>query len=938
MKGYSLNQISDLKIFIPVPAQDWEIIDLPISNTLHLWLRNESYITLKNLNGKKYSEVFDNPYTTSRCVKELFQILTSLTTLDGFRTLEFQVSAAKQKRTANNNLHPISCNKKVVSESPVEICHINTDGKNSIFSENQNGYVNLFDQAASIPAEFKDIFALLEIDESSDFLQLKSEEAVPKPWETEDRMLFIPTEHHDITWSDLDVSIRLGNVLRRLNVHKLGDLHQKNILEIKNIKNCGQKTVDELLEIIEKLSGGIENIAVAKNSIINRENEKFTVPEIIADFSIDEIKLSVRLKNILTELNVISLGDLVNFSIREIKNTENCGKKTVYELIELKDKLQDDDWAQEFVEEIRTRPIDEKSKIVVSTEVKDISPDCLALSNRLAKILKNLEIYTLGVLENFSIREINKTKNFGRKTREELKQLVTRIQQAEKPEDLIETKIEELPSELDLNGLLAFTNKFVGELPEREREIFISRFGGGADEKIPTLEELGENFSVTRERVRQIESKNIKLLQNRLNGISENALEKIKLASESAICPLNIRFLTYLTDNDYDLFIYPPNFYLYLIKKLAPEITVFLENQDLPNIVGNTAKLSKKIKSLLDEEVHFLMLAEVFERLHGCQNIADLTLNDFFEAIQGKNFIIENGDTPDVLLISTDKDKLTMTEMAWQILNNSDIPLLPEKIIEEAKALFGANTETPSKHSLANLPSYDCRFYLLDKRTIGLRQHFRLPEEKWAEVLNDFQQVLIDNQKPISTTDVVKNNLFEWTHETTPAELTEILREDSRFKDLGRFLFALTEWEIKEREPIKELVIRVLQETDEALIATEIGKRIQKYRSVSVTSMPTVLRNLAEIRSFEFGYYGLKTKGDYHAFFASDRKFLKRLVKTYSPIKFGDLCEKLGIDDNKKLVESMWHILRAIPEMRIEPAHLSPETIIKFSFWRLKPR
>jgi hypothetical protein len=385
---------------------------------------------------------------------------------------------------------------------------------------------------------------------------------------------------------------------------------------------------------------------------------------------------------------------------------------------------------------------------------------------------------------------------------------------------------------------------------------------------------------------------------------------------------------------------------LHLLKKLSPEIFIAAGSQTPVQSAGDISDMSRKIKFLLDEEVHFLPLAEVFERLLAYHAFSEFTINDFFEAIRDKNFNIEYGDTPDVLLIATDKNKLTMTEMAWQVLRDSERPLLPEEIIEEAKKLFGSETEIHSERSLANLPSYDERFYLLDKRTIGLRRHFKLPEEEWSEVTGDFYKLLSERQRPVSTTEVINEHLFEWTAQTTPGETTEILREDPRFKDLGRFLFALSEWEIEEREQVKDLVVRVLLETDDALTATEIGDRIQKYRSVSTTSMPTILREHPDLKIFDFGsversritYYGLKTKGDYRKFFATSEIVLKRLVKKFFPIKFVDLCEKLGCDPIDELAKKLWQTLQEIPELRFAPAYRSPETVIKFSHWHLKSR
>lgn len=52
----------------------------------------------------------------------------------------------------------------------------------------------------------------------------------------------------------------------------------------------------------------------------------------------------------------------------------------------------------------------------------------------------------------------------------------------------------------------------LGTLPEKEREVIKLRFG--FDGKEYTLEEIGELYELTRERIRQIESKALKRLKH----------------------------------------------------------------------------------------------------------------------------------------------------------------------------------------------------------------------------------------------------------------------------------------------------------------------------------------------------------------------------------------------------------------------------------------
>jgi RNA polymerase primary sigma factor len=53
----------------------------------------------------------------------------------------------------------------------------------------------------------------------------------------------------------------------------------------------------------------------------------------------------------------------------------------------------------------------------------------------------------------------------------------------------------------------------IGELKEREGEVVTLRFGLG-DEDPMTLEEVGQRFEVTRERIRQIEAKALRRLSH----------------------------------------------------------------------------------------------------------------------------------------------------------------------------------------------------------------------------------------------------------------------------------------------------------------------------------------------------------------------------------------------------------------------------------------
>jgi RNA polymerase primary sigma factor len=67
------------------------------------------------------------------------------------------------------------------------------------------------------------------------------------------------------------------------------------------------------------------------------------------------------------------------------------------------------------------------------------------------------------------------------------------------------------------SGLREAAARVLSDLTPREERILRMRFGIGM-ERDHTLEEVGKTFNVTRERIRQIEAKALKKLQNGQRG------------------------------------------------------------------------------------------------------------------------------------------------------------------------------------------------------------------------------------------------------------------------------------------------------------------------------------------------------------------------------------------------------------------------------------
>jgi RNA polymerase primary sigma factor len=81
--------------------------------------------------------------------------------------------------------------------------------------------------------------------------------------------------------------------------------------------------------------------------------------------------------------------------------------------------------------------------------------------------------------------------------------------------DFIEDKSGSNPAEsVVASNLREITDEVLATLSPREEKVIKMRFGLGLHGEEHTLEEVGEDFSVTRERIRQIEAKALRKLRH----------------------------------------------------------------------------------------------------------------------------------------------------------------------------------------------------------------------------------------------------------------------------------------------------------------------------------------------------------------------------------------------------------------------------------------
>lgn len=430
----------------------------------------------------------------------------------------------------------------------------------------------------------------------------------------------IPKNLKQLPISYLIPSNHLASRLKKINISSLNDLHGQQYEKFLETAGFGKKLVSELQSLI--------TFVTSLQSISDFESILFA--------SIKRKRAEEKTDNTPEQEKQRVFAKPSNKSIREqdsgkIKIEKNRIKKNVKKLTSI--------------------PL--KQKISVPIAVRELQVNRFPFSVRLVNILKNKNITLLGDLEKFSYSQLKKTPNCGSKSITELQEFIAQIQEngagiSDKTSDLINS----LPPQLNLNELLDFINKFIEQMPSAEKEILLDRFGGSPDEKVLKFEEIAKKHQITKELASQRYIKIIEKLKNRIEHSADNLFEKLKTDCLEAVCPLTPQFLVYLTNNDYNLFTYPPAFYIRLIGKLSSEVPTLPEFENKSGILkADATKVVKKIELFLRDFSLPASLSEVLHRVVSTSSVENDSGKIFFEAIQSAKFNLIKTNDPKELFI-----------------------------------------------------------------------------------------------------------------------------------------------------------------------------------------------------------------------------------------------------------------------------------------------
>jgi DNA-directed RNA polymerase subunit alpha len=143
--------------------------------------------------------------------------------------------------------------------------------------------------------------------------------------------------------TDFDLSVRSRNALRKMNIRTLGDLLKVTEAELRNFKNFGEQSLEEIKTMLAqrglRMGQAVEQQqTAAKRAVYDQLKASTGGDDSTLNRSVGELNLSVRARKALALLNVNTIGDLVTKTEAELMGVKNFGMTS---LLEIKDKLAD---------------------------------------------------------------------------------------------------------------------------------------------------------------------------------------------------------------------------------------------------------------------------------------------------------------------------------------------------------------------------------------------------------------------------------------------------------------------------------------------------------------------------------------------------------------------------------------------------------------------
>jgi hypothetical protein len=193
------------------------------------------------------------------------------------------------------------------------------------------GIVSVFVEIGYIFPIDTDLVVLLRRKMESEVFNGNARRFAMKPDRNDLDVIAIPTNLHGLPVSELNISVRLHNVLVSNNVRSLGMLHGVSFSRVGALKNCGLKCLRELRDLVREMQNG-GNFFSPQTT---RGSDFISIPAEAHELIPSDLPLSARLASILQYMKVQRLGDLDGKAFVDLLKVKNCGRVTLREFTNL---------------------------------------------------------------------------------------------------------------------------------------------------------------------------------------------------------------------------------------------------------------------------------------------------------------------------------------------------------------------------------------------------------------------------------------------------------------------------------------------------------------------------------------------------------------------------------------------------------------------------
>jgi hypothetical protein len=630
--------------------------------------------------------------------------------------------------------------------------------------------------------------------------------------------------------------------------------------------------------------------------------------------------LSVRLGNVFGQKNIHLAGELHGLLYEDLLKWKNCGQRTVAEFQKLVRKMQSGDEGSASPE---TKPAPATvSLLSVPSQARELKLSELPVSVRLENVLRLRGYQSLGNVHGVDVQDLKKLDRCGIKSILELREIIRRASEGE----FSASGSNDLPA--NLREAASAIDCGFGRLSKRDRKIYEARlFGNNGKPRI--LKDVAPSFRMTPERVRQIVTVIKEKLRREGGPKLEQALKVIANECERCVCPLTPELFALWLGNG-KAPSHSPQFYVCVLDHIDQTIPIWP-----PGSIRNggndlrAVPIENALETLMRSTGKRVTVAQAYLELRQQPEHQKMSVGNFLGALRKARRIIVVFPAPDRPELQLRRMKMHPREFALTVLENSPMPLTFEEIVKQAIILYGDEAITVYGCGVVNSLTPDKGFYHLGRGTLGVQKHFHTPASRRLDFCDQFNKILHLENRPVSTIEAANQKRIKGFEQTNTYEMAQILREDKRFKDLGRRLFALVEWGMQKREYIKDLVPKILAKANRVLTSEQISEQLSRLRSVTPDGLSNFLHTSPLIRSYGFGYYGLRNWGlSQKEVILSDHDAIERAVRlAKSPMNFGTLCENLGVSIEGKEADILWKTCAGSSRLRRLPEKKTPATL-----------